>query len=787
MSRTEVVPPSIPGYEISELLGTGSSADVWRAFEPQMNREVALKVFKAAGLTAQELEAQRHGSLWASRRVVRAWTIGTVPDGRVFLSLEYMPGGSLFNRLNCVGVLDWRRAAAVGANVADALDAAHSLHPQIVHRDVNPNNVLFDSDGEARLADFGIARLVTGGSAGQTRTVVGTPGYCAPEVFDGSVDPRSDIWGLGATLCAAIDGRAPGDRPADPAAMVAQPHHDLHPPLAGCPRPFRDLVLECLRADPAARPAAREVRDRLLALASPDPGSTGEQVYQRCMPSVVTISFQHLGGVVSGSGVLLTDDGIVATNAHVVKGAPGRDVSAQVFGHEMVGATILKRVAAPATQPSIASVDLAFVRIDPAAAGTGRPIPLGSLADVRAGMTVWALGSPRGLSGTFLQGVVSQLRKDPPVTWVQHQTPINPGNSGGPLVNADCKVVGLNTFITVDSQGLSFALDPDTVARELAELQQDLAAHPDAAYCLACGGVGRIDGRCVLCAGDPDQPPASTPEAPTDSTPRGVLPGPARNLDPARSTLTDEELARLLTQPEGTTSRFALPRTDVSSPAIVVPLALAQDLLKTANDIDLTLMRADIQCGFVESGHLDPLSGDALRLAAETVGQVAFLLRTTRISPRHEVPAAPTLLIQVASRLGGAGVSAYRLWTRCGADRRSGTTTYDWWCRVLARELGHLAVHPAVDPDQVQAVRAALWADNQVRDLYDRSRDPEVRKRESLYGALFAAIGYVSEMNRSLVSIADDKALAAGHDQLRERLRGLAGQAHEVRSELGIR
>ncbi len=210
-------------------------------------------------------------------------------------------------------------------------------------------------------------------------------------------------------------------------------------------------------------------------------------VSARVLPSVVSIAVTGGGQQGTGSGFVLSADGLIITNNHVVEAAAdGGDIEVAFADGERVSATIVGRDA---------SYDLAVLRV---AARNLPPLPLGSSANVQVGDPVIAIGSPLGLAGTVTQGIVSA--KDRPVTAgrggddasyisaIQTDAAINPGNSGGPLVNLAGEVVGVNSAIAslgaaaggqTGSIGLGFAI-PIDVARRTAEqlIQGGVAVRP---------------------------------------------------------------------------------------------------------------------------------------------------------------------------------------------------------------------------------------------------------------------------------------------------------------------
>ncbi len=213
-------PERIGRYEILELLGRGGQAAVYRAYDPTMQREVAIKVLTAtAGVdekARQRFEREAHTiAALEHPHIVPVYDFGAYDDG-LYIVMRLMKGGTLGDRL-ARGPLNPAEALEVVRPIAAALDAAHKRG--IVHRDIKPGNILFDEYGAAYLSDFGIARLgdATASLTGSS-LILGTPHYMSPEQIQGKVplDGRSDVYALGALLFQMLTGHVPyeGDTPA---------------------------------------------------------------------------------------------------------------------------------------------------------------------------------------------------------------------------------------------------------------------------------------------------------------------------------------------------------------------------------------------------------------------------------------------------------------------------------------------------------------------------------------------------------------------------------------------
>jgi serine/threonine-protein kinase len=231
-------------YQLDRALGSGGMAIVYLAHDRELDRVVAVK--RLADNLAHDRsfrdrflrEAQLAAPL-SHPNVVRVYDFGHDPDGRPFIVMEYVEGGSLAEALARDGALSPARVLAVARDCCAGLAYAHAAG--LVHRDLKPQNLLLDPDCRVKIADFGIARTLDDGtSLTLTGSVLGTAGYLAPEQAGGEqVTAAADIYGLGVTLHQLATGTMPGP--------------DASQPL---PDPLRGVVARCLDPDPARRPSA---------------------------------------------------------------------------------------------------------------------------------------------------------------------------------------------------------------------------------------------------------------------------------------------------------------------------------------------------------------------------------------------------------------------------------------------------------------------------------------------------------------------------------------------------
>jgi WD40 repeat protein/tRNA A-37 threonylcarbamoyl transferase component Bud32 len=266
------------GFEILSELGRGGMGVVVQARHVKLNRVVALKMVLGWGdrkelirflAEAESVAAVRHPN------VVQVYEYGEL-SGRPYMALEYLPGGTLDDRLKRDGVLDAREAAALVGSIAAGVAAAHA--EGIVHRDLKPGNVLFDAGGEPKVADFGLAKKAFGEELTQTGAIMGTPAYMAPEQASGGskfVGPQADVWALGVILFQCLSGRRPfmSERRDELLAQILTSDPEpLSSAVRKLPRDIELICRKCLEKNPAERYAtARELADDLSRFAAGEP------------------------------------------------------------------------------------------------------------------------------------------------------------------------------------------------------------------------------------------------------------------------------------------------------------------------------------------------------------------------------------------------------------------------------------------------------------------------------------------------------------------------------------
>ncbi|RKN39965.1 serine/threonine-protein kinase [Micromonospora endolithica] len=263
-------------YRLVDQIGAGGMSVIWRARDEVLDRNVALKVLAPSlAADARFRDMVRAEARSAAKLVhphvtsVHDYGETLASDGTImsFVVMELLAGEELELRLT-EGPLPWPEAVQTGAQVADALAAAHRLG--IVHRDITPSNVMM-TPGGAKVLDFGIATRIGAPDEDEDGETFGTPAYVAPERLDGApAQPATDVYSLGVLLHEALTGRVP--YPADTWEQLSATLARSGPPapveVPGLPPEVAGICLRCLSRDPAARPTARQVatalREQLL-------------------------------------------------------------------------------------------------------------------------------------------------------------------------------------------------------------------------------------------------------------------------------------------------------------------------------------------------------------------------------------------------------------------------------------------------------------------------------------------------------------------------------------------
>jgi serine/threonine protein kinase len=244
-------------YRLVDRLAVGGSAEVWRAHDEQLDRAVAVKRLHPHllpdELSRQRLAAEARAAAGLSHPgIVGIYDVDTSGDWPA-LVMELVDGESLAARLARDGPLPERQAAAIAADLADALYHAHKRG--VIHRDLKPGNILIDADGRARLADFGIARSLAESAERLTQTgsVMGTLRYMAPEqLTGGEIGPRTDLYGLGTVLHEALTGEPP--YPASSPVGLVEAQRAGPPTVPAVDPALAAVIRTCLAFNASDRP-----------------------------------------------------------------------------------------------------------------------------------------------------------------------------------------------------------------------------------------------------------------------------------------------------------------------------------------------------------------------------------------------------------------------------------------------------------------------------------------------------------------------------------------------------
>jgi len=251
-------------FRVDAIIGAGGFAWVYKAYDPELDIPVALKILKPqyAGDEKFEQRFRREASTAAKLRhpnIIKIYAVGREEDA-VYFAMDYLPQG-LADRLNVMTQLPEQMLIRMAIDVASALGFAH--REGVIHRDIKTDNILFDEHGNAIVADFGIARAVaTHTDSTGTNMVVGTPQYFSPEQARGlQLDGRADIYSLGVTLFKSATGQLPFQ--GTDWYEIARQHVEDKPPKPRSINPqlsreMEDVILQCLEKDPNDRFATGE-------------------------------------------------------------------------------------------------------------------------------------------------------------------------------------------------------------------------------------------------------------------------------------------------------------------------------------------------------------------------------------------------------------------------------------------------------------------------------------------------------------------------------------------------
>jgi beta-lactam-binding protein with PASTA domain len=282
-------------YRLVKPLGSGGMADVYLAHDNILDRDVALKVMSTRYASDEEFverfkrEAQSAAAL-SHPNIVSIFDRGISEDGTYYIAMEYLPGGTLKDRIMRKGALPARTAAAVALQIAEALCVAHERG--VIHRDIKPHNILITESGDVKVTDFGIARAASSSTMTRTGSILGTAHYISPEQAMGEpVGPASDLYSLGVVLYEMLTGDLPYD--AETPLGIAMKHvnghlrqpKDVDPSI---PDGINAVTCRLLAKDPEDRYASDHelIEDLERVAAGLEPSNATTEMMTRLMPAV---------------------------------------------------------------------------------------------------------------------------------------------------------------------------------------------------------------------------------------------------------------------------------------------------------------------------------------------------------------------------------------------------------------------------------------------------------------------------------------------------------------------
>lgn len=263
-------------YEIQEKIGTGGTADVYRALDRKLNRPVAIKVLKQEFsendnfVSKFRSEAQSAAGLMHPN-IVNVYDVGN-EKGIYYIVMELVDGITLKKYIEKKSRLTVKEAVSIAIQVAMGLEAAHNNH--IIHRDIKPQNIIISKDGKVKMTDFGIAKAASSNTI--TSNVMGSVHYTSPEQARGGYsDAKSDIYSLGVTLFEMLTGRVPFNGDTTVAIAIMHIQEPLPSPrefVPDLPISVEKIVLKCCQKSPDRRyqSAALLIADLKRSLITPD-------------------------------------------------------------------------------------------------------------------------------------------------------------------------------------------------------------------------------------------------------------------------------------------------------------------------------------------------------------------------------------------------------------------------------------------------------------------------------------------------------------------------------------
>lgn len=287
-------------YEIIEELGKGGMGKVYRALDKKLKEEVALKLIKPEISSDEKMLERFHNELKLARKIRHSHVGGMYElledRGMHYITMEYVRGEDLKSLIRRVKKIPATTVISIAKQICEGLSEAHRLG--VIHRDLKPSNIMIDKEGNARIMDFGIARLVKEKGITGEGIVIGTPEYMSPEQAEGEdVDQRSDIYSLGVILYEMVTGRVPFE--GDTALGIAMKHKSekpIDPKTVNADIPFElsRLILTCLEKEKDNRyKSAEELLSVLKKIEEP---KRGKIITPRWRNSIAVLPFTNMSG-----------------------------------------------------------------------------------------------------------------------------------------------------------------------------------------------------------------------------------------------------------------------------------------------------------------------------------------------------------------------------------------------------------------------------------------------------------------------------------------------------------
>jgi serine/threonine protein kinase/predicted Zn-dependent protease len=286
-------------YQIIEVLGKGGMGKVYRALDKKLNEEVALKLVKPEIASDKKTLERFSNELKIARKIAHK-NVGRMYElmeekGIHFITMEYVPGEDLKSFIKRAGPLSAGKTTFIAKQVCEGLAEAHELG--VVHRDLKPQNIMIDKEGNSRIMDFGIARSLKAKGITDAGVMIGTPEYMSPEQVDAKeTDQRSDIYSLGVILYEMVTGRVPfeGDTPLSVAVkQKTETPEDPRKLNSQIPENLSQMILRCMEKDKEKRyQSAAELRSELINIEKGIP--TTERIVPKRKPITsreITVTF----------------------------------------------------------------------------------------------------------------------------------------------------------------------------------------------------------------------------------------------------------------------------------------------------------------------------------------------------------------------------------------------------------------------------------------------------------------------------------------------------------------